>query len=158
MCHRAGPHVACNCMGMCCRLDTAPRQHHHRNGSVDDRASLRPLSDRACYFPMSWTVRVSAPLSSWYLGAGQTGAQAHVVLLFPAYVRVHSSAPASSPLRAAPRASSDALCSVRLTAQAHPGRNNNFMVNASTPLALTYNDISVLENMHASLTFRLLCE
>ncbi|PHJ17923.1 3 5 -cyclic nucleotide phosphodiesterase domain-containing protein [Cystoisospora suis] len=41
---------------------------------------------------------------------------------------------------------------------AHPGRNNNFMVNASTPLALTYNDISVLENMHASLTFRLLCD
>ncbi|CBZ52185.1 putative 3',5'-cyclic phosphodiesterase [Neospora caninum Liverpool] len=39
---------------------------------------------------------------------------------------------------------------------AHPGRNNNFMVNANTPLALTYNDISVLENMHASLTFRLL--
>ncbi|PFH36042.1 3'5'-cyclic nucleotide phosphodiesterase domain-containing protein [Besnoitia besnoiti] len=39
---------------------------------------------------------------------------------------------------------------------AHPGRNNNFMVNTNTPLALTYNDVSVLENMHASLTFRLL--
>ncbi|ESS33356.1 3'5'-cyclic nucleotide phosphodiesterase domain-containing protein [Toxoplasma gondii GAB2-2007-GAL-DOM2] len=41
---------------------------------------------------------------------------------------------------------------------AHPGRNNNFMVNANTPLALTYNDISVLENMHASLTFKLLLD
>ena len=35
----------------------------------------------------------------------------------------------------------------------HPGFNNAFQVNASTPLALRYNDISVLENMHASRAF-----
>lgn len=38
----------------------------------------------------------------------------------------------------------------------HPGRNNNFMIAASTPLAITYNDGSVLENHHSSLTFRIL--
>ncbi len=38
----------------------------------------------------------------------------------------------------------------------HPGLNNTFQVNAKTKLALTYNDISVLENMHASIAFQLL--
>ena len=38
----------------------------------------------------------------------------------------------------------------------HPGYNNNFHVNASTDLALTYNDISCLENYHTSFLFRIL--
>eukprot|EP00581_Thalassiosira_minuscula_P012286 CAMPEP_0183718610 /NCGR_PEP_ID=MMETSP0737-20130205/11823_1 /TAXON_ID=385413 /ORGANISM="Thalassiosira miniscula, Strain CCMP1093" /LENGTH=1076 /DNA_ID=CAMNT_0025948201 /DNA_START=113 /DNA_END=3343 /DNA_ORIENTATION=+ len=32
----------------------------------------------------------------------------------------------------------------------HPGTNNNYQVNKMTELSLTYNDVSVLENMHAS--------
>jgi len=32
----------------------------------------------------------------------------------------------------------------------HPGLNNAFMINSSSPLALRYNDVSVLENHHAS--------
>jgi len=32
----------------------------------------------------------------------------------------------------------------------HPGVNNTFLVNAGDPLALQYNDLNVLENMHAS--------
>mmetsp|Transcript_17793 Transcript_17793/g.26112 ORF Transcript_17793/g.26112 Transcript_17793/m.26112 type:complete len:537 (+) Transcript_17793:18-1628(+) len=35
----------------------------------------------------------------------------------------------------------------------HPGRNNNFQINARTDLALRYNDIAVLENMHVSEAF-----
>jgi high affinity cGMP-specific 3',5'-cyclic phosphodiesterase 9 len=35
----------------------------------------------------------------------------------------------------------------------HPGTNNAFLVNTSSPLALRYNDLSVLENMHASIMF-----
>lgn len=38
----------------------------------------------------------------------------------------------------------------------HPGFNNVFQVNAQTELAIKYNDVSVLENHHASLTFRVL--
>jgi high affinity cGMP-specific 3',5'-cyclic phosphodiesterase 9 len=38
----------------------------------------------------------------------------------------------------------------------HPGNNNAFEVNASTRLAVKYNDISVLENHHAATTFNLL--
>jgi hypothetical protein len=38
----------------------------------------------------------------------------------------------------------------------HPGMNNTFQCNARTKLALTYNDISVLENFHASVAFQLL--
>eukprot|EP00586_Coscinodiscus_wailesii_P009200 CAMPEP_0172521502 /NCGR_PEP_ID=MMETSP1066-20121228/292615_1 /TAXON_ID=671091 /ORGANISM="Coscinodiscus wailesii, Strain CCMP2513" /LENGTH=549 /DNA_ID=CAMNT_0013304421 /DNA_START=67 /DNA_END=1716 /DNA_ORIENTATION=+ len=38
----------------------------------------------------------------------------------------------------------------------HPGRSNAFQINAKTDVALYYNDKSVLENMHASLAFRLL--
>ena len=32
----------------------------------------------------------------------------------------------------------------------HPGFTNNFQINASTDMALTYNDISCLENFHVS--------
>ena len=35
----------------------------------------------------------------------------------------------------------------------HPGTNNVYQVNAMTPLALRYNDISVLENHHCSKAF-----
>ena len=38
----------------------------------------------------------------------------------------------------------------------HPGLNNNFQINDSSHLALLYNDISVLENHHASRTFYIL--
>jgi hypothetical protein len=38
----------------------------------------------------------------------------------------------------------------------HPGLNNLYQINAQTPLALTYNDISVLENFHATRTFAIL--
>ena len=38
----------------------------------------------------------------------------------------------------------------------HPGYNNNFNVNALTDLALTYNDVSCLENYHTSFLFRIL--
>ena len=32
----------------------------------------------------------------------------------------------------------------------HPGLTNGFQINASSDMALTYNDISCLENFHAS--------
>jgi len=35
----------------------------------------------------------------------------------------------------------------------HPGFTNSFMVNTKSQIALVYNDISVLENHHASVTF-----
>ncbi|PFH35300.1 3'5'-cyclic nucleotide phosphodiesterase domain-containing protein [Besnoitia besnoiti] len=38
----------------------------------------------------------------------------------------------------------------------HPGRNNQFFINAFDPLAVIYNDIAVLENFHSCLTFRTL--
>ncbi|XP_076472240.1 high affinity cGMP-specific 3',5'-cyclic phosphodiesterase 9A-like [Babylonia areolata] len=38
----------------------------------------------------------------------------------------------------------------------HPGYSNTYQVNARTPLALLYNDISPLENHHCAVTFRLL--
>lgn len=38
----------------------------------------------------------------------------------------------------------------------HAGLNNSFHVNSRSELALLYNDVSVLENMHASTTFRLI--
>ena len=38
----------------------------------------------------------------------------------------------------------------------HPGLNNNFHVNACTDLALTYNDVSCLENYHTSFLFRII--
>ena len=36
----------------------------------------------------------------------------------------------------------------------HPGLTNNFQINASTDMALTYNDISCLENFHVSKLFK----
>lgn len=38
----------------------------------------------------------------------------------------------------------------------HPGNNNNFEVNSKSPLAVTYNDRSVLENFHLATAFRIL--
>eukprot|EP00002_Diphylleia_rotans_P033211 TRINITY_DN7036_c0_g1_i7.p1 TRINITY_DN7036_c0_g1~~TRINITY_DN7036_c0_g1_i7.p1 ORF type:complete len:1022 (+),score=237.43 TRINITY_DN7036_c0_g1_i7:67-3132(+) len=38
----------------------------------------------------------------------------------------------------------------------HPGTNNAYQINSQSQLALVYNDQSVLENHHASLTFRIL--
>lgn len=38
----------------------------------------------------------------------------------------------------------------------HTGLNNNFHVNSRSELALLYNDVSVLENMHVSTMFRML--
>ena len=38
----------------------------------------------------------------------------------------------------------------------HPGYNNNFQVNSGSDLALIYNDISCLENYHASTLFKIL--
>jgi hypothetical protein len=38
----------------------------------------------------------------------------------------------------------------------HPGTTNAFQVNTGTPLALRYNDVSVLENHHACVAFALL--
>lgn len=38
----------------------------------------------------------------------------------------------------------------------HPGNDNQFEIDSSSPLALCYNDISVLENHHASTTFSVL--
>eukprot|EP00002_Diphylleia_rotans_P025002 TRINITY_DN4939_c0_g2_i2.p1 TRINITY_DN4939_c0_g2~~TRINITY_DN4939_c0_g2_i2.p1 ORF type:complete len:1059 (-),score=186.23 TRINITY_DN4939_c0_g2_i2:408-3584(-) len=37
----------------------------------------------------------------------------------------------------------------------HPGTNNAFMMNSNSTLAVVYNDISVLENHHSSLTFQI---
>ena len=39
---------------------------------------------------------------------------------------------------------------------AHPGLTNNFQINASTELAITYNDVSCLENYHCSKLFSIL--
>jgi len=39
---------------------------------------------------------------------------------------------------------------------AHPGVNNNYLIDISHPLALTYNDRSPLEHMHAATFFRIL--
>ena len=38
----------------------------------------------------------------------------------------------------------------------HNGLNNNFHINSQSPLALLYNDISVLENHHCSYATKLL--
>ena len=38
----------------------------------------------------------------------------------------------------------------------HPGVNNNYLIETNNNIALTYNDISVLENMHVSEAFKLM--
>ena len=38
----------------------------------------------------------------------------------------------------------------------HPGLNNTYQKNAMTPLAMRYNDVSILENYHCSCTFDIL--
>ena len=38
----------------------------------------------------------------------------------------------------------------------HPGVNNRFLINNREALALTYNDYSVLENMHACVCFEVM--
>ena len=38
----------------------------------------------------------------------------------------------------------------------HPGYNNNFHINSSSDLAITYNDASCLENFHTSFLFKIL--
>jgi hypothetical protein len=38
----------------------------------------------------------------------------------------------------------------------HPGFNNNFLINARSDLAITYNDASCLENFHTSFLFKIL--
>lgn len=37
----------------------------------------------------------------------------------------------------------------------HPGRSSAFLCNSNSPLAILYNDLTVLESHHASTTFRL---
>lgn len=39
---------------------------------------------------------------------------------------------------------------------AHPGRNNAFFINNMDRVSILYNDLSVLENFHASCTFKIL--
>ena len=38
----------------------------------------------------------------------------------------------------------------------HPGFNNNYLMETNNPIALNYNDISILENMHISEAFKLI--
>jgi len=47
-------------------------------------------------------------------------------------------------------------CSAAMHDYQHPGRNNQFLVAINSPLALLYNDRSVLENHHASASWKLL--
>ena len=47
-------------------------------------------------------------------------------------------------------------CSAAMHDYEHPGRNNQFLVSINSPLALLYNDRSVLENHHASASWKLL--
>ncbi|TPX33798.1 hypothetical protein SeMB42_g07426 [Synchytrium endobioticum] len=38
----------------------------------------------------------------------------------------------------------------------HPGRNNAFLINTASPLAIRYNDVGVLENFHCSRAFQII--
>jgi len=48
------------------------------------------------------------------------------------------------------------FCAASMHDYDHPGRNNQFLVSINSPLALLYNDRSVLENHHAAASWRLL--
>lgn len=37
----------------------------------------------------------------------------------------------------------------------HPGRSSAFLCNSNNPLAILYNDLTVLESHHAAITFKL---
>jgi hypothetical protein len=50
------------------------------------------------------------------------------------------------------------LMAAALHDMGHPGTNNNYQINKQTELAEVYNDLSVLENMHASRASKLLKE
>jgi hypothetical protein len=39
----------------------------------------------------------------------------------------------------------------------HPGVNNNFLIHTQQDLAIIYNDISPLENMHVATAFQVSC-
>ena len=55
----------------------------------------------------------------------------------------------------------DRLCGIIAGAihdMGHPGTNNNFGINTSSPWAIRYNDRSILENMHVSKAFQLMVE
>jgi len=38
----------------------------------------------------------------------------------------------------------------------HPGLNNNFLEKSRHPLAIKYNDISILENHHIAASFKIM--
>jgi len=40
----------------------------------------------------------------------------------------------------------------------HPGVNNTFLVKTHNPIAIRFNDLSVLENYHVSEAFKVLLE
>ena len=40
----------------------------------------------------------------------------------------------------------------------HPGLNNNYLVNTKDPIAIRYNDVSVLENFHLGEAFKTLSD
>lgn len=40
----------------------------------------------------------------------------------------------------------------------HPGFNNSFMISTLSPIALRYNDLSVLENFHCAKGFEVMSE
>lgn len=48
------------------------------------------------------------------------------------------------------------ICAAACHDMGHPGRNNNYQVNAKSDLAIIYNDSSVLESMHAARAYRLI--
>lgn len=37
----------------------------------------------------------------------------------------------------------------------HPGKSSAFLANSDNPLAILYNDITILESHHAALTFKI---
>ena len=47
-------------------------------------------------------------------------------------------------------------CAAAMHDYDHPGRNNQFLISIKSPLALLYNDRSVLENHHISASWRLM--